>query len=95
MLLFLGLLGVVFEATRRGVRLLARRRGQEPLELMGRGLFVGAAGMLTAFFFLSAEYREGALADARTAARLREHRAAVASQLEASVSRRDHRLAGR
>ena len=57
LLLLLGLLGVVFEATRQGVWR-AARRGQQALELMGRGLFVGAAGMATAFFFLSAEYEK-------------------------------------
>jgi O-antigen ligase len=56
-LLLLGLFGVVFEGTRRGVRH-AARHGQRALELMGRGLFVGAGGMLTAFFFLSAEYEK-------------------------------------
>lgn len=56
-LLFLALLGVVLEATRRGVQR-AVRRGQELLELLGRGLFVGAAGMLTAFIFLSAEFEK-------------------------------------
>ena len=56
-LLLLGLFGVVFEATRRGVQR-AAQRGQKAFELMGRGLFVGAAGMLTAFFFLSAEYEK-------------------------------------
>ena len=56
-LLFLGVLGLVLEATRRGVRLLARR-GKQTLELVGRGLFVGTIGMLTAFFFLSAQYEK-------------------------------------
>jgi O-antigen ligase len=56
-LLLLGLFGVVFGATRRGVQR-AAQQGQQAFELMGRGLFVGAAGMLTAFFFLSAEYEK-------------------------------------
>ncbi len=53
-LLLLGVLGVVLEATRRGVGLLVAR-GRQSLELAGRGLFVGAVGLLTAFFFLSAQ----------------------------------------
>jgi O-antigen ligase len=53
-LLLLGLFGTALEATRRGVgRLAARSDGS--LELAGRGLFVGACGLLTAFVFLSAE----------------------------------------
>jgi O-antigen ligase len=56
-LLFLGVLGLVLEATRRGVQLLAQR-GKQTLELVGRGLFVGTIGMLTAFFFLSAQYEK-------------------------------------
>ena len=56
-LLFLGVLGLVLEVTRRGVRLLARQ-GKQTLELVGRGLFVGTIGMLTAFFFLSAQYEK-------------------------------------
>ncbi len=55
--LFLGVLAVVLEATRRGVGLF-RKRGEGALELVGRGLFVGAVGMLTAFFFLSAQYEK-------------------------------------
>ena len=31
---------------------------EETLELVGRGLFVGAVGMLIAFFFLSAQYEK-------------------------------------
>ncbi len=56
-LLLLGTLGIVLEATRRAVRLLASR-GEQTLELVGRGLFVGTIGMLTAFFFLSAQYEK-------------------------------------
>ena len=56
-ILLLGVIGVVLEATRRAVRVLMKRR-EQTLELAGRGLFVGTIGMLTAFFFLSAQYEK-------------------------------------
>jgi O-antigen ligase len=55
--LFALVLGVALESARRGTRV-ALRSGRVALELVGRGLFVGAVGMLTAFVFLSAEYEK-------------------------------------
>ncbi len=55
--LLFALLGAVLAATRRGVTALAGRARLE-LELIGRGLFVGCVGMLTAFTFLTAQYEK-------------------------------------
>jgi O-antigen ligase len=55
--LLLTVLAIVLDAARRGVRV-AARVGGETLELAGRGLVVGAVGMLAAFVFLSAEYEK-------------------------------------
>ena len=55
-LLFLGVMGSSSSGSARGPA--AGATGKQTLELVGRGLFVGTVGMLTAFFFLSAQYEK-------------------------------------
>jgi putative inorganic carbon (HCO3(-)) transporter len=73
-LLFLGLLAGVLGVACSAVRTLARA-GDREAELTARGLVIGASGMLTAYFFFSAQFEKplwlvlGALAALSTVAR--------------------------
>jgi len=80
-LLFVGLLAGVLAVACRATRALARA-GDRQTELMARGLVIGASGMLTAYFFFSAQFEKplwivlGALAALSTVARGSEGRSA-------------------
>jgi O-antigen ligase len=57
LLLFMGLLAGVFGIALRATRALADA-GDAEGELLARGLLIGAAGMLTAYFFFSAQFEK-------------------------------------
>jgi O-antigen ligase len=57
LLLFMAFLAGVFAIALRATRALARA-GDAEGELLGRGLVIGAVGMLTAYFFFSAQFEK-------------------------------------
>jgi O-antigen ligase len=57
LLVFMGLLAGVFGIAVRATRILARA-GDVEGELLARGLVIGACGMLTAYFFFSAQFEK-------------------------------------
>jgi O-antigen ligase len=56
-LLFLGLLIGIFVVAHRAIGVLSTSADRQG-ELLGRGLFIGAIGMVTAYFFFSAQYEK-------------------------------------
>jgi O-antigen ligase len=56
-ILFLGLLVSVFVVAHRAIRVLSTSTDRKG-ELLGRGLFIGAIGMVTAYVFFSAQYEK-------------------------------------
>jgi O-antigen ligase len=55
--LLLVMLAAALQATRRGVQRLTALE-EVPLQLIGRGLFVGSLGMLSAYVFVTAQYQK-------------------------------------